>query len=155
MAIDRATLLFFDASCLVAAAGSATGGSSFLLSLCRRGLLAGAVSEPVLMETERNVDTRLSAGASYRYQELLRTTPLTIAPVPSPAQVRRWHDVVGEKDAHVVAAALAVNAAFLITLDQPLAQRITAAGLPLQALSPGQFIRELLPTHPDYPAVRE
>jgi len=55
MTIDRTTLLFFDASCLIAAAGSLSGGSGFLLALCQRGLLRGAISQPVLLETERNL----------------------------------------------------------------------------------------------------
>lgn len=55
MTIDRSTLLFFDASCLIAAAGSPTGGSAFLLSMCAAGFLRGAVSEAVLVEIERHV----------------------------------------------------------------------------------------------------
>lgn len=58
MNIDQTTLVFFDASCLIAAAGSPSGGSGFLLSLCRRGLLGAAVSQPVLLEAERNIGKR-------------------------------------------------------------------------------------------------
>ena len=42
MPIDHQTLLFFDASWLIAAAGSPTGGSGFLLARCARHLLRGA-----------------------------------------------------------------------------------------------------------------
>jgi hypothetical protein len=48
--IDRHTLLFLDASPLIAAAGSPAGGPGFLLSLCARGYLKAAVSQPVLLE---------------------------------------------------------------------------------------------------------
>jgi hypothetical protein len=88
MAIDRSTALFFDASCLVAAAGSASGGSSFLLSLCRRDFFAGVVSDPVLMEAERNVEGKLPTAATYRYQEVLRTTPLN-------GVTRDWNEASG------------------------------------------------------------
>ncbi|MBI2942103.1 MAG: hypothetical protein HYY04_16860 [Chloroflexi bacterium] len=40
MTIDLTTILFFDASCLIAAAGSPTGGSGFLLSLGGAGASA-------------------------------------------------------------------------------------------------------------------
>lgn len=66
MNIDRNTLLFFDASCLIAAAGSPTGGSGFLLALCARGLLRAACSQPVLVEAERNCGLSRSQGRKRR-----------------------------------------------------------------------------------------
>jgi hypothetical protein len=59
MTIDRNTLLFFDSTCLIAAAGSPSGGSGFLLSLCARGFLKTAVSQPVLLEAQRNIQENL------------------------------------------------------------------------------------------------
>jgi predicted nucleic acid-binding protein len=55
MIIDSNTLLFFDSSCLIAAAGSPTGGSGFLLSLCGRQFLKVAISQAVLLEAQRNI----------------------------------------------------------------------------------------------------
>ena len=55
MTVDHKTLLFFDASCLIAAAGSPAGGSSLLFSLCARRLLRGVVSQAVLLEAEGNI----------------------------------------------------------------------------------------------------
>ncbi len=155
MAIDRTTLLFFDASCLIAAVGSPAGGSGFLLSLCRRGLLAGAASHPVLLEAERNIADKLGIDALARFHHLLLTTPLAVIPVPTHADRRRYWPAINEKDDHVVAAAIAAHAPFLVTLDKGLAAEVNGAGLPIAALSPGDFIRGLLPTHPDYPAARE
>jgi hypothetical protein len=43
MTIDQTTPIFFDASCLIAAAGSPTGGSGFLLSLCEKGHLQAVI----------------------------------------------------------------------------------------------------------------
>src|SRR5215216_592587 len=130
------TVLFFDASCLVAAAGSPSGGSWFLLSLCRRGFLSGALSQAVRLEAERNILDKLPELAWSRYQLLMAQTPLTVVPLPSPAQLRRWHDAVGEKDAHVLAAALAAEAAYLLTLDRPLIARVGQATQALVALTP-------------------
>jgi hypothetical protein len=66
MRIDRQTLVFFDASCLIAAAGSPSGGAGspsggagFLVSVCASGFLRAAVSRPVLFEAERNVLAKL------------------------------------------------------------------------------------------------
>ena len=153
MTIDRDTLLFFDAACLIAAAGRPAGGSGFLLSIVGRGLLAGAVSNPVLSETERNILAKLP-DAHAEYLRLVSATPLRVAPAPTEAERQQYAWMVNDKDAHVVAAAVAVGAAFLITHDQALADEVNAAGLPFQALAPGEFIRQFLPLHSDYPTLR-
>jgi predicted nucleic acid-binding protein len=154
MPIDHQTLLFFDASCLIAAAGSPTGGSGFLVSLCARHLLRGAVSQPVLLEAERNVREKLGSEALERYHRLLVLTPLDMIPIPPHRELVRCAGLVGEKDAHVLAAASAAEAPFLVTLDRRLAERINQLDLGIQAVSPGDFITTKLPGHPAYPSVR-
>ena len=154
MIIDDTTLLFFDASCLIAASGSSTGGSGFLLSLCARSLLRGAISQAVLLEAERNIRTKLSQHALNTYHELLQVVPFTLAPVPHiPAQAT-WIQMVNAKDIHVVASAMVVKAPYVITLDRGLAGQINRAELSMQALTPGEFIRTVLPNHVNYPSLR-
>lgn len=80
--------------------------------------------------------------------------PLIVKSVPSPAEQKAVVGITGEKDAHILAAALSVSAQVLITLDKPLSSRITKNKPLLAALSPGEFIRRELPTHPAYPSLR-
>jgi predicted nucleic acid-binding protein len=154
MAIDQKTILFFDSSCLVAAAGSPKGGSSLLLVICARGFLKGAVSHAVLAEAEGNVLSNFPPQALIRYRQEILSIPLIIAPVPTPVEQEAVVGITGEKDAHVLAAALSVRAQFLITLDKPLSSRIAKNRPLIDALSPGEFIRRELPTHPAYPSLR-
>ena len=155
MAIDQSTILFFDSSCLVAAAGSPTGGSSLLLAICTRGFLKGAVSHGVLAEAEGNILTNLSQAAQTRYHQEVLSMPLIIAPVPSLSDREAVAAITGTKDAHVLAAAISIGAAFLLTLDKRLAHRITEAKEhPIHALSPGEFITTQLQIHPAYPSMR-
>lgn len=133
--------LLIDASCLVAAAGSPGGGSSVLLHLCGV-LVAGVVSAPVLLEAEGSIHARLPPAAWERWQYLLLTIPLRVVDVP--ADAGRYAVAVSTKDAHVYAAALAAGVRTLVTLDQPLARRVTALNGPVAALSPGAFIRTVL-----------
>jgi hypothetical protein len=77
------------------------------------------------------------------------------ASLPSPAERETLAPITGEKDAHVLAAALGISARFLLTLDKRRLARITdASELSLPALSPGAFITRVLPTHPAYPSLR-
>ena len=151
MRIDRDTLLFFDASCLIAAAGSPTGGSSFLLSLCAGGLLKGAISQPVMLEAERNILAKRGLPILNAYYRLIVLTPCTVVFLPPKAEQRVYRDVVGEKDEHVVAATMVAKAPFLLTLDKKLAERVNQASLSITAVSPGEFIKTVLPRHVDYP----
>ena len=59
MTLTRDSLLFFDATCLIAAAGSPSGGSGFLLSVCQSGFLNAFSSRSVLVEAERNITAKL------------------------------------------------------------------------------------------------
>jgi predicted nucleic acid-binding protein len=155
MPINETTLLFFDSSCLIAAAGSPTGGSSLLLAICARGFLKGAVSYAVLVEAEGNILTNLKPQALVRYHQEILSIPLIVGPVPSPRERAAVAAITSAKDAHVLAAALSVGAEYLITLDKPLADRINQKEeLSIHALSPGEFIKRQLPTHPAYPSIR-
>ncbi len=154
MRIDRTTSLFFDASCLIAAAGSPTGGSGFLLSLCARRLLRPIVSQVVLFEAERNIQEKRGYLIVRAYHSLLISIPFTVAPVPVIPAIAHWLQFVNSKDIHVVAAVLAVEAPYLLTLDKNLIAEISEAELPFQALTPGAFIKEVLVQHPDYDALR-
>jgi hypothetical protein len=106
------------------AAGSLTGGSGFLLSLCARSLLRGAVSQVVLLEAERNIAAKLSSQVLNRYHQLLQTVPLVVAAVPPLSAQEPWLPMVNAKDAHVLAAALTINAGYLLTLDQRLVAEV-------------------------------
>jgi predicted nucleic acid-binding protein len=157
MTINENTLLFFDSSCLIAAAGSPSGGSSLLLAICARGFLKGAVSYAVLAEAEGNILSNLKPPALTRYRQEILGIPLIVAPLPSHPELESAALITGEKDAHVLAAALHVGAAYLITLDKRLSARITQEEeeeeeeeLSIHAHSPGEFITTKLPTHPAY-----
>jgi predicted nucleic acid-binding protein len=149
MTIDRTTLIFFDAACLIAAAGSPTGGSGFLLSLCAKGYLQAVVSNYVLTEATRNIQARMKAGAWTNYQTLLTVVPFVMAPVPAPLPTL---PPINAKDVHVVAAAIATSVAYLLTLDKGLLAEANLAQLTFPTLVPGDFIKTVLPTHVAYPA---
>lgn len=155
MKVDRSSILFFDASCLIAAAGSPSGGSGFLLYLCASGKLWGAVSQAVLLEAERNIRSKLPVQASVNFEQTLLTVPMIMAPIPQASAEDKTRWGVTEKDQHVVSAALAISADYILTLDKGLADQISQAELSIPALSPGNFIKQILPSHPDFPTIRE
>ena len=155
MTVDRHTLLFFDAACLIAAAGSPSGGSGFLIRLCQRGFLRGAVSPIILWEAESNIAAKLPPPVMAGFRRLITTTPLTVVPPPSPAEIEHFQTLVNPKDAHVVAAATAAEAPYLISLDRTFLREVEAARLAVQGLTPGAFITTILPAHPEAAHLRD
>ncbi len=152
MIIDRNTLLFFDSSCIIAAAGSPGGGSAFLLSLCARGYLTAAISQPVLLEAQSNIQAKLGDEAAQRFYNLLAIIPFILAPIP---QSRKIHQTyldkgINQKDIHVILAAVEVRAPFLLTLDKRFTHETNNAQIGIIALSPGDFIKTVLPQHTAY-----
>ena len=131
---------------------SSTGGSRFLLDVCRRGFLQAAISLSVIEEADRNVlEKALAAHNDYRL--ILNSVPFTIVAAPSLELVQNMQPHYFE-DAHVVAAAIATSANFLITLDRNLERRMIEAQAPVEPITPGSFIRGPLFTHADYEAIR-
>jgi len=153
--VDTATLLYFDASCLIAAAASPTGGSAFVWNLCERGLLRAAVSQAVLAEAETNLARKFEPQCLLRHQIQVQTCAPIVAPVPRIDAHATAYPGVNRKDEHVVAAALEVRADFLLTLDQPLAEEIERSAVDIQVRSPGAFIRLDLVTHPLFDLLRD
>lgn len=152
--VDETTLLFFDASCLIAAAASPAGGSGFLWSLCERGFFRAAVSQAVLAEAEANLFKKFDPVVLARHRMQLATCGPTMAPLPHHDESLLRFPDINPKDVHVVAAAQAIDADFILTLDQPLAIEIAAKARSVAVRSPGAFIRHELPTHPSFPVLR-
>ncbi len=92
-------------------------------------------------------------GALSRYHQLLGAIPFELGVIPKKRDRAGNIDLVGEKDEHVLAGATSSGADFLISLDRPLIEAVENANLDLKALTPGDFIQEFLPKHPDFPKV--
>jgi predicted nucleic acid-binding protein len=153
MPLAKTTLLFFDAASLVAASGSPKGGSGYLISVCRRGYLQAVVSPDVLLETERNVLENFEVSALREYRDIVASTNFLVISTPPEAIISQYTAQFFEDD-HVIASALASNSEFLITLDQRFEIRVKASGLPIRAMSPGEFLQTVFPTHPEHDKIR-
>jgi hypothetical protein len=151
--LSRTTLLFIDASCLFVAAKTSTGGSAYVLRVCQLGFLTAATSPIVLQETERSLLAKTSLATVLLHREQLAASAVLLVPVPAPGTVRGFHQVFG-KDDHVMAGAIAAGAEYLITLDLPLINKVRAGSYPLTACTPGEFLQDHFPDHPDYSLIR-
>jgi predicted nucleic acid-binding protein len=153
--LGPSTRLFFDASCLIAAAASPSGGSGFLWSLCERGLLRAVVSQAVLTEAQTNLTDKFPVEALMRHYRQRHAAAPLVAAIPRLDVTPRRYPGINVKDEHVVAAAIAGDSQFILTLDRPLEREINRAQLDVQAVSPGEFINAWLPRHTSFATLRE
>ena len=143
--------VFLDASIFIAAAGSASGGSSLILEVCRGLHFSAVITRRILLEAQRNIRKKLSSEAILRfYKEIANLDPEIIRP-PTKERLSQYDDIIALKDQHVLASALERKAAFLITLDRKHFQTeaIRKANLPITIMTPKEFL-ELIKKHKDF-----
>lgn len=112
------------------------------------------MTQDVLLEAERNVLENLTATALREYRDIVSSTHFLLVSTPPETVVSQYQDRFFE-DNHVIASALASNSDFLITLDQRFERRVKAANLPIQAISPAEFLQTIFPTHPEHDEIRQ
>jgi hypothetical protein len=97
--------MFLDASALIAAGASPSGGSMLVAQVCVHGLAQARVTRLVLLEAERNLHAELPPTALLEFYNLLGRLNPQIVPSPAPVEVQAATLIVPSKDAHVLAAA--------------------------------------------------
>lgn len=145
MTVER---VFLDTSALFAAVFSETGGARQLLKLGEAGVIALWVGPTVLAEIDA-VLARKSPASKTRLALLLDRAGVRVGPTSDAALLAQAQVVVAyPPDAGVVAEALAVQAAYLVSLDrQQLGGSPHAEGLPFPIGTPGDclaWLRERL-----------
>ena len=143
---QRRTLAFLDASVLIAASRSPSGGSSLVLEVCRSQRFRAALSSRVLLEARVNIAEKFGEAEMVRFYQQVAALDPEMAPPPSPERLARCASLVGEKDAHVLAAALDCGADYLLTLDRRhlITSTLQSAGLPISVVTPGDILKEVV-----------
>lgn len=138
-------LVFLDASVLVAAARSPSGGSALSLEVCGSRRFKAALTTRVLLEARVNIAEKFGDAELLRFYQQLAALNPELAQPPSGERVRECVPLTSEKDAHVLAAALECGADYLLTLDRRhlITSAVQAAGLSLRVMTPGDFLKEL------------
>lgn len=130
---------FIDASVILAALGSKSGGSSMVLKLIRNGKIAGITSQAVIEEVFRNA-YKIKIPES-EVSKFVSNSSLKIIPVPTSIEVEKYLGDTVAKDAHVVASAIRSKSEFIITLDKKHLLSTLIKGLKI--VTPGEFLKNL------------
>jgi putative PIN family toxin of toxin-antitoxin system len=109
--------VFVDTSALLAGLASPNGASNMILALAEAGIVALVVSEEVLVEAERNLQERLPRAIA-EYRRFLTSCPLEKIAASSVGDVAGAREIIHPKDAPILAAAMAAEVDYLVTLDR-------------------------------------
>ncbi len=144
MALQR-TLVFLDASVLVAASRSPSGGSALVMEVCRGLRFRAAITARVLLEARVNIAEKFEEPELLRFYQQIAGLDPEMVPPPSKEHTAECVPLTTEKDVHILAAALECKAGYLLTLDRRhlLTPSVQSAGLPLRVMTPGDFLREI------------
>lgn len=138
--------VFLDANVLFAASYSPTGGSAEVINRAKENKLILYSSRLAVKEAERNLRRKASEMELDRFYRIFEEAKVTLVDAAKKAAKDQFADLIGEKDAPILASAIKAKAKFLITLDRKhlLTPKVQKAKLPIKIITPGQLIQDYL-----------
>lgn len=134
--------IFLDASCLIAALGSNSGGSSRLIYLVSQTKHTMLTSEIAIDEAKRhlkNVDS-----SNRKLFLLVSRHNIKVTGAPSLSQVEKCYKYTPDKDdAHLIASCFTYGCSFLVSLDKRHVLAITKKIRKPRIMSPGELVKFL------------
>lgn len=134
--------ILLDASVILAALGSKTGGSMVVLKLAKEEKLQAVVSATIIEEVMRNATKTNSSAADV--DRLIVSHKLKVVSAPAPENVDKYIGQTGQKDAHAIASAIESKADLVITLDK---KHLLSGKLKLKSLKiipPAELLKRLV-----------
>jgi predicted nucleic acid-binding protein len=134
--------VFFDASVIIAALLSPTGGSALLFQFIKTGLIVGVTSQTVIAE----VFGEDKPGKIDKYREdieqFVAESGLVVREAITEKDIAPYHTLIDAKDAHLIAGANLTKCIYLVSLDKKhvLKDEIRKQFLPLKIVSPKELI---------------
>lgn len=138
--------VFLDANVLFAASYSQVGGSAEIIKRAKENKLILYSSRLAVKEAERNLRRKAGESQLDRFYGLVEEAKLILTESNKKRAKNQFKNLVGEKDAPILASAVKSKAKFLITLDRRhlLTLKVQKAELSIKIITPGQFIQDYL-----------
>ena len=138
--------VYVDASVIIAALLSKTGGSALLLRYVEQGIIKGIVSQTVLEEAYRLDKSKRRNISNKQIGEYIAHTGLMVCERITRQEIERYRDVIEDKDAHLLAGAKLTKCDYLVSLDRKHVVREDLQGkvLPLKIVVPGEMLEAIL-----------
>jgi putative PIN family toxin of toxin-antitoxin system len=135
--------VFFDASVIIAALLSPTGGSSLLLRFIKTRTIVGITSQTVIdevLEQESKLNKTKGEIANF-----IGGSSLVIRELITLDEIRPYENLIDKEDAHLIAGAKRTKCTYLVSLDKRhvLREDVRARFQPLKIMNPKDLLQEL------------
>lgn len=135
------TKIFLDASVIIAAILSPTGGSAKVIKLGQLGEWAQITSQTVIDEVKDHTE---KIGKSFQeIDQFIKNKNILVRKRMISSEIESWEGLIDRTDAHLVAGANLTNCDYLITLDKKhlLKEDIKNKFKPLKIMNPEELLQ--------------
>jgi predicted nucleic acid-binding protein len=138
--------VFFDASVIIAALLSPTGGSALLFQFIKTGLIVGVTSQTVIAEVFGEDKPGKIDKNREDIEQFVAESGLVVREAITEKDIAPYHTLIDAKDAHLIAGANFTKCIYLVSLDKKhvLNDEIRKQFLPLKIVSPKELIAVLV-----------
>ena len=142
----RAHRVFFDASVIIAALLSPTGGSALLFQYVKLGKIIGITSQTAIIEVLEEDKSKKIKRPKEEIEQFIAQSGLIVRESITVEEIAIYHNRIDVEDAHLIARAKLTKCLLLVTLDKKhlLKEDIRKRFLPLKIVSPKELLEEIL-----------
>lgn len=140
MAQNQASKVFLDTSALIAGIVSSRGAAREVLRLAEAGLIDLIISKQVIVEADRNIESKLPELLA-DYREYVKILSPVLVDDPPPKEVRKYASLINPDDAPILTAAVLSKAEYLITWDKKhFINSDVKRKVSVKIVTPGEFL---------------
>lgn len=138
--------VYVDASIIIAAFLSPTGGSSLLFQYIKQDRIIGITSQTVIEEVLEEDKPKKIKRSKEDIEMFITQSGLLVRESITIEEIAPYKDLVYVEDAHLIAGAKLTKCSHLVTLDKKhlLKEDIRQRFLPLKIVSPKQLLEEIV-----------
>lgn len=137
--------VYFDASIVIAALLSPTGGSAQLFRFIKLGIITGITSQTVVEEVLEEDKPRRIKRSMDEIEQFINKSELIVREAITNEELEPYQNQIDREDAHLIAGAKLTKCTYLVTLDKKhlLRPDIQKKFLPLCIVSPKEVLEEI------------
>lgn len=135
--------VYLDASVIIAALFSPTGGSAKLLEFVKLGMVVGVASQTVIDEVEEH---SLKIKKSHKeIRRFIQEHSIIVRESIDELELESFKNLIEEEDIHVAVGARLTKCDYLVTLDKKhlLQEEVKEMLKPLKVVSPKEILQDL------------
>lgn len=138
--------VFFDASVIIAAMLSPTGGSSLLFEYIKINRIIGITSLTVIDEIFKEDKYKKLKKSKEEMEQFIASSGLLIREKVTTSEIAPYQDQIDIEDAHLIAGANLTKCGYLVSLDKKhlINEEIQKRFLPLKIVSPKELLEEIV-----------